>query len=163
MFSRLRRNQGATLIELLVALIIISLAAISSLGFFSYGLGGMGTQGSRRAALEQARERLEQLMQTSVLSIKPPDTTIRWLTCAGSPCVWALSGAQPDPLELVLVDDFSRPIESTVQLVNDPTNDTDGTVPSPDALELGVKVWFTPDTGTDDDLNRVFIKTLRTP
>ena len=168
MFSHLRQKKGATLLELLVALIIIVLAATASLSFFSLGLGNMGKQGNRRAALERARERLEQLMQTNISSIKPSDTAIHWLTCTtigNNPCAsFNIVNSLPNPNQTVAVDDLpTQKIEMTVQFVNDTTNDTGGGTPVPDTLELGVKVWFTSATNTDNDFNRVYIRTLRTP
>ena len=168
MFSSLHQKKGATLLELLVALIIIVLAAIASLSFFSLGLGNMGKQGNRRAALERARERLEQLMQTNISSIKPSDTAIHWLTCTAigfNPCAsFNIVNSLPNPNQTVDVDDLpTQKIEMTVQFVNDTTNDTGGGTPVPDTLELGVKVWFTSDTAADNDFNRVYIRTLRTP
>ena len=163
MLSHLRKNKGATLVELLVALIIISLAATAGLSFFSSGLGSMGKQGNRRAALERARERLEQLMQANVSSITPADTTLHWLTCTSvgnNPCTWAVVNSLPN--QTIVVDDLpSQKIEMTIQLVNDTTNDTVGVTPIPDTLELGVKVWFTSDTIADNDFNRVYIRALR--
>ena len=168
MFSHLRKKEGATLVELLVALIIIALAATAGLSFFSSGLGSMGKQGNRRASLERARERLEQLMQTNVSSIKPPDIDVnvqRYLTCTSvgnNPCTWTIVAAAPNPYQTIAVDDLpAQKIEMAVRLVNDTTNDTVGETPIPDTLELGVKVWFTSDATLDNDFNRVYIRELR--
>ena len=144
-----------------MAILIVVVASIAALSYFSYGLGGIGKQGNRRAALERARERLEQLMAADVLTLEPSDQAVRWLKCAGSPCTWTLSTTAPSPSETVAVDDLpAQKIETTVQWVDDPAANTGSTR---DVLELGVKVWFTSNLGSDDDFNRVHVRTLRTP
>ena len=148
--------------EILVAILIVTVASIAALSYFSYGLGGIGKQGNRRAALERARERLEQLMAANATDLEPSDQTVRWLRCTGSPCTWTLSATAPSPSETVAVDDLpSQKIETTVQWVDDPAAQTGAS--TKDVLELGVKVWFTPNGGSDDDFNRVHVRTLRTP
>ena len=154
-FQKMGR-QGATLIEILIAILVIVLTVLGALGFFSYGIGGIKTQGNSRAALQQASARLDQLMSADSDGITPPDGNIRWLSCSGSPCTWTLSAAKT--AETVPVNALGNlRMESTVQWKDDPAaagiqND----------MELDVKVWFTLVT-TDDDIHRVELKTLRTP
>jgi len=150
------------LVEVLIAILVVAVAAIAALSYFSYGLGGIGREGNRRAALERARERMEQLMAADVAALEPPDMAVYWLQCSGSPCVWTLSSTAPAVSETVSVDDLpAQKIETTVQWVDDPAAQTTGS--EKDVLELGVKVWFTSESGTDDDFNRVHIRTLRSP
>ena len=168
--TAMRKNSGVSLIEILLGLLVVTIASIATLQYFAYAKGNMGIQGNRRAALERARERLEQLLAASFNAIEPtlqaPPATqnpVTWLTCAGSPCTWTKSLVRTT--QTVAVDDLpTRPIETTAQWMNDPDSPT--TSPSsftPDTVELGVKVWFTMNTGADDDFNRVLVKTLRTP
>ena len=161
----MRDEKGVSLIEVLVGMVLIALISIASLSYFSSALGGIGKQGNRRAALERARERLEQIMAGSYTQIVPSvDSSLPlnaqpkfWLSCGGSNCT-RTNAYVP---ETVLVNNLlSRRIESTVQWKDDSSA---GTTNTPDTLELGAKVWFTPNTASDDDYNRVYVKTLRTP
>lgn len=149
-------ERGVSLIEILLGLLIVTIASIATLQYFAYAKGNISIQGNRRAAIERARERLEQLLAADIGAILPPDGAPRWASCTGSPCTWTLSAAPTT--QTVSVDNFTeQPIETTVHWIDDPAAGTS----TLDALELGVKVWFTPNTGADNDFNRVFVKTLR--
>ena len=150
-------ERGASLIELLVAIVMVALAVICSLAFYSYGGGGIEKEGNRRAAAEFARSRIEELLAANVDTIRPLDANLRWLSCAGSPCTWTMSTAQV--FEQVNVNSILRPMETTVQWVNDPA--ALGAAGS-DTLDLSVRVWYTS-RANDDQYNRVLTKTLRTP
>ena len=150
-----------------MGVLVISLAAIGALGFFSHGLGGIQRQGYRRAAVERARERLEQLMQANVVDIAgedPADGQQYWLICSAASGVLCTSWTRgstraTDTISLNVV--FNGQREITVRRVHDRTT---GTSPATlDAVELSVRVWFTANTGADDDFNRVQLKTLRAP
>jgi len=151
-----------SLVEILIGLLIVIVASIATLTYFSSALGGVGRQSNRRAALERARQRLEQLMETTPGLITPADNNPRWVTCAGSPCSWTLATAAPIPAEQVDVEDIGlQPMETTVQCIHDVAAGTPAD--TCDVLELGAKVWFIPGSVTDDDFHRVHIRTLRTP
>ena len=159
-------KRGATLIEILIGIIIVAIASIATLSYFSYAKGGIGKTGNRRAALERARQRLEQLMEADVTSITPPaDGAQHWFTCTGTPCTWSAPSAVLVTQNVSVEDLPTQPIESSVQWVDDPSAGTSG--PSGaviyDALAFDVKVWFTSNFGADDDFNRVHVRTLRTP
>ncbi len=150
-----------------MGVLVVSLAAVGALGFFSHGLGGIQKQGYRRAAAERARERLEQLMQANVVDIAgedPADGQQYWLTCSAASGVLCTSWTRrltrtTDTISLNGV--FNGQREIAVQRVHDRTTGTSQT--TLDAVELSVKVWFTANIGTDDDFNRVQLKTLRAP
>ena len=154
-----RGERGVSLVEVLIGIVIVTIASMATLSYFSYARGNIGKQGNRRAALERARERLEQLTQAGATSIggaNPADASVYWLTCSGTPCVWTRSSIRTT--QTVLVDDLpAQPIETTVQWVNDPSAGTT----TNDVLELGVKVWFTKNFNTDNGFDRVYIRTLR--
>lgn len=153
-------RNGVSLIEVLIGLIIVVIASIATLTYFSSALGNVGKQSNRRAALERARQRLEQLMAVDVDAIKPVDNQTYFVTCdAVGNCGPVTLG---NPNETVPVEDIPpQPIESTIQCQDDPSA---GTPNSPcDVLELSAKVWFMPGSTIDDDFNRVHIRTLRTP
>ena len=164
----MRGRQGVSLVEILIGLIIVVVASIATLTYFSSALGNVGRQSNRRAALERARERLEQLMAVNVDTIKPgivlpasDPQPLQWVTCVGAACGPALPS---DPNETVNVEDLQGAQaprhESTIQWKDDPSA---GTTDVPDVLELGVKVWFFPNSTVDDDFHRVHIRTLGTP
>ena len=150
------------LIEVLFGLIIITIASIATLTYFSHGRAAIGREGNRRIALELARQRMEDLMEGDLAQIAGAnnDAAPYWLTCTGSPCAWTRSlvgVTQPVPVGNLP----AQPMETTVQRLSDPAADAD-----PATLEtvvLGVKVWFTANLGVDDDFNRVYLRTLRSP
>lgn len=154
------KRSGVSLIEILLGLLIVTIASIATLTYFSSALGNVGKQGNRRAALERARQRLERLMEVSISIIKPADGQLYFVACnnAGA-CGPPVLG---NPHETVPVDDFPvQPLWSTVQCIHDTTAGTpNGTC---DVLELSAKVWFMPGSNLDDDFNRVHIRTLRAP
>src|SRR3989338_68471 len=152
----MRGQEGVSLVETLIGILIVVIASIGTLAYFSSALGNVGRQSNRRAALERARERLEQLMAVDVNTIKPaivitsPPTPnaqpVRWVSCTGATCGPALSS---DPDNKVDVDDLAnQPLASTIQWRDDPSAGTTGV---PDVLELGVKVWLLP--GPDDNFH----------
>ena len=153
----MRGRNGVGLIEILLGLLIITIASLATLNYFAYGFGSIGKQGRRRAALERAREQLEQLLVANIIQLQPPNGQQYWLTCSGSPCTWTRSAVRVT--QSVSVNDLpSQPIETMIQWVDDPSAGTS----TLDTLALGVKVWFTPSVA-DDDFNRVYVRTLRTP
>ena len=149
------RRSGVSLIEILLGLLIVTIASVATLQYFAYGKGSIAKQGNRRAALERARERLEQALSASVGAL-PPQTGQLYYCSAGNPCTtWTASGtpiSQTDPVT-------GRRMETTAQWVDDPSAGT-GTG-NLDIVDLGVKMWFMPGS-TDDNFNRVVMRTLRT-
>jgi prepilin-type N-terminal cleavage/methylation domain-containing protein len=151
----LRNSRGLTLIETLVGMVILVLVSLGAFTFFSNGMGALGKQGNRRAALERARERLDQLMQASFSQVKPADSAVHWLSCAGSPCAWTMSSSKP--VETLAVNSLAaQPIETTVQWKDDPAA---GTASTQDVLEFTVQVWY--HGSTNDNFSRVVLKSLR--
>lgn len=161
----IQEQRGVSIVEVLIAILIVVVASIGTLSYFASGLGGVGKQSNRRAAMERARERLEQLMATDVNAIKPVDNNPRWVKCTGSPCSWSSSTSAPSPaaIEKIPVEDIGlQPIETTVQCVHDEAAGTP--IGTCDTLELGAKVWFLGSYPADNnDFHRVYLKTLRTP
>ena len=151
-----------SLIEVLLGIVIVTIASIATLTYFSYALGGIGKQGNRRAALERARQRLEQLIAADS-SLLAGDENVHWVTCTGTPCTWNKFNSRVT--ESVPVDDLpSEPMETTIQYSDDSVSST-----TPDqvhTLILSVKVWFKPNpdiTNDDNNLNRVLVRSLRSP
>ena len=165
-------RRGVTLIEILISMVLIALASIATLSYFSHAKGAIGKTGNRRAALERARQRLEQLLVANTTSITPPaNGAPYWFTCTGpTPCAWSAPSATRIT-QNVSVDDLpTQPMESSVRWVDDLSAGTGGP-PGPiiyDALAFDVKVGFVPgwdpsNAATDNDFNRVHVRTLRTP
>ena len=154
---KMRNNRrGVSLIEILLGLLIVTIASIATLNYFAQGLGNINKQGNRRAALERARQRLEDLMAVSSILIKPTDINVEHtVTCGAGTCAFS------NAVETVPVNDLpTQRIISTVLCQHDAAAGTpSGTC---DILGLTAKVWFTPGA-TDDNFNRVYVRTLRTP
>ena len=150
-------RRGVTLIEILVTIVFVAIAVMGALNFFSYGAGGIKIQGDRRAALQQASARLEELMASNGALVTPPNGTLRWVTCTGSPCTWNFfTTSTPETVPVNGLGNLRT--ETTVHWIDDPA-DTTATL---DTLDLGVKVWFT--SGSTDDANhRIELHSLRTP
>ena len=162
-FTRMRqRRAGVSLIEILVAIMLLVVVAVGALAQFSYGLAGVNTQGSRRAALERARERLEEVMATPFAQVSPPVAVNPnrvdgwyWLPCVAGVCAWSAT----NPNETVAVGDLGpQSMECLVRWINDPT--LVGS-PLPDALEFSVKVRYAPGVA-DNELQRVYLRSLST-
>lgn len=156
--------RGVSLIEVLISIVIIVVASIATLTYFGPTRGYIGRSGNRRAALERARERLDQLLAAALTDLPGVDSTLPqnaqplvWLTCGVSPCSWPSSNvAVAEPVDVE--DQLGVRMETTFQWRDDPLANTT----KPDTVELGVKVWFRAGS-VDDGFNRVYVKTLRTP
>ena len=162
-------RRGVSLIEILIGIIIVSIASIATLTYFAYAKGGIGKTGNRRAALERARQRLEQIMSSPLSQLPPLDGQIYWcnntipLSGTPEPCSsWVPSGA-PVPQTGIKVDDLTGlRMETSIHAIHDPSSGTP--ITTLDTMELSAKVWFVPGPPfTDDDFNRVHVRTLRTP
>ena len=159
--SYTRSGRGVSLIEVLIGIVIITIAAIGTLSYFSFGLGNVNKQGNKRAALERAREQLEALLAADINTAMPTNNgveTLYWCNATPSPCASKTSWVTSVPSKTVLVDNAARRVEVTAKWRNDASVDTPGL----ETLELGAKVWFMSGS-VDDDFNRVYLKTLRTP
>ena len=157
----MRSRHGVTLVEVLISFVIIVIASVATLQYFGTTRGYIGKTGNRRAALERARERLEQFMASDIDQLPPRDGGC--YACAGATCTlasWtAYACGTPPPSDVIPVEDQGNLRRETVaQFIDDPSAGTGAL----DVYELGVKVWLT-NTNTDDPFNRVSLRTLRTP
>lgn len=154
-------QRGVSIVEALLGLAVVLIACLATLNYFAHALGGVGTSGNRRAALERARERLERLMAEPSGGVKPPaDGQPHFISCPGALCA-VMNG---NPNETVPVDDWpAQPIETTVTWLDDVDTPPAPQVDEPDLLLFDVKVWFTSNAGLDDDANRVHLRTFRSP
>jgi prepilin-type N-terminal cleavage/methylation domain-containing protein len=159
-------KRGLSLIEVLLAIALIAVCSIGTLSYFSVGLGGVNRQGNRRAALERARQRMEQLVAAAPAEIRPPadGQTYGVAACDGSEKVKCSWKVVPSPaVQTVTVNDMAGlRMETSVRYIDD----VDTAVPDhADVLVLGVKVWFVPSPSLlvdDADSQRVQLQALRT-
>ncbi len=149
-----RLGRGVTLIEVLIAIVIIAIASVGMASQFSVGLGSVEKQGDRRGALELARQQMEQLLADPVTVLPPSDGTLYY--CNVSPCTSTSWVAGKPPRTVPVTHLGAMPCEVTGQWINDTTTG----VPARQTVEFGVKVWFAPGS-SDDDFHRVYLKTLR--
>ena len=154
-----KNRRGVSLIEILIGILIIVIASIGTLSYFSVSVGNVGRQSNRRAALERARQRLEELLETNSNLINPSvvDGIAHPVICDGAGNCQLNNAA-----ETISVDDLpSQTLVSTVECKHDGAAGTPGG--TCDVLELSAKVWFIPGPTVEDDFHRVHIQTLRTP
>ena len=151
-----------TLIEVLIAMLVIVIASIATLTYFGPTRGSIGRTGNRRAALEHARKRMEELLD-SAGTVMPAQDGVRYC-CAVAACstaaVWtacpavAVSDNVQVDVKGVLTN-VRR--ETTAQFVS-----SAGTA-TRDIYVLDVKVWFLPGSSVNDDFSRVLLRTVRAP
>lgn len=156
-------RRGATLIEVLISFLIIVLASIGTLQYFGVTRGFIGKTGNRRAALERARERVEQFMASKVSDLPPQDGSCYYCaddTCTGTSWTSYVCGTVPVSDDVPVEDQGRLRRETFASFIDDPSANTG--VDTLDVYELGVKVWFT-NTATDDEFHRIHLRTLRTP
>ena len=154
---------GVSLIEVLISMLLIVLASIATLQYFGPTKGYIAKSGNRRAALERARQRLEQLMEAPSATLPPQDGQLYWCTTAGNPCGgWTASGTPLAQTGGVPVGNLqgTQPLQVSVQAIHDPAAGTP--VTNFDTTEFSAKVWFLPGPAIDDDFHRVHVRTLRT-
>ena len=154
----MQNRHGVSLIEILIAIIIVVIASIGTLTYFSSGLGNIGRQSNRRAALERARQRLEQLMVAETSTLTP---------LSGGGVTRNDSGVcgPPSANDQIVVEDIGpQPIRSTVECKDDPATATN--IPC-EILELSASVCFMPGCSvagpTGEEFRWVQLKTLRAP
>lgn len=144
-------RRGATLVEIIVAILILSILAVAGAVSLHYARSTASVQKQRRLATEIAGSRLEELRAASYAAIRPPaaDYTVRYLTRSGT--VWTVSN--PAVTENVQVGELTRPMETTVQFV-----DSDGASASYDALRLTVSVQYYANAAS-----WVILETIKSP
>lgn len=161
-------KRGVSILEVLISMLIIMIASIATLSYFASTRGFIAKTGNRRAAIERARQRLDQLMASTLADLPPKNGNCYY--CAATPCVaasWTAYACGTTPTsDPVLVGNLAAAMrrETTAQFIDDPsagTNNEDGT-PARDVFEFTAKVWFLSGS-TDNDSNRVQMRTLRTP
>jgi prepilin-type N-terminal cleavage/methylation domain-containing protein len=135
-FRRLNRAcRGMTLVEVMLATLVLALLAIGGGAFLQHGTGQVMTQQSERVAAELANGRLDELRASGYASFKPTvsNYTIWYLQKLSNS--WARTST--DPSETVTVGGKVYPMRTTVQY-----QDVDGGAASYDYVQLTVAIRF---------------------
>ena len=142
---------GSTLVEVIVACVILAVIAIATASCLYLARGGTTVQRNRRSAMELANSRMEELRSAAYPSIAPPTLTyaVQYLDRIGG--VWHASAT--DPNETVVIGGIARPMVTTVQYV-----DADGGSASYDCLRLKVVVQYRGNAG-----DVVILETIESP
>ena len=141
---------GATLVEVLVACVILATIAVGTAACLYLARGGTTVQRDHRTALEVANSRLEEVRSapyTSVARTNVSSYAVYYLDRIGG--TWHMSAT--DPGETVKVGNTTRPMTTTAQFV-----DADGGTASYDCIRVKVRVPY--HTGTSDS---VTLETIR--
>jgi len=140
-------KRGDTLVEVMMAILIISIVAVGGAAFLYYSSAEIAIDSNRRIALEIANARLEDLRAAGFGIISPEqDFDVYYIT--GQGVNWLLS--DNDPEEIVSVNNLDMPIVTTIQYVDD--NEAD-MIDSYDYLNVSVIVGYRQNTGEAVTLN----------
>jgi prepilin-type N-terminal cleavage/methylation domain-containing protein len=144
-------GQGFTLVEVMVAIVILMVMALGSAAFLYHSQVGISTQGNKRVALEAASSRLEEIRASQYDSIKPPANNYNVYYLSGQAGDWTL--AENDPGETRNINGKTLPIVTKVRYM-----DING---GPDSYDY---VQITVSTGYRTDINdMVTLETFRFP
>lgn len=115
----LKKNKSSTLVEVLIAMLIIAIVAIGGFAFFFQGSFRVGLERNRRAALEIANGRLELMRSIPFSNIEPPigSYDIHFLIYNGGE---SFSLSSTDPGETVTINGLVLPITTTISWIDDP-------------------------------------------
>ena len=130
-----RPASGFTFVEVMIAMIILALLAIGGGAFLSYSRTHVDIQRNKRAALEEANKRLEELRASGYDATKPTNNNYVVVYLQKSGNAW--NRRSSDPGETVSINGQTMPIVTTVQFV-----DVDGGSASYDYTLFAVQVGF---------------------
>ena len=144
-------GQGFTLVEVMVAIVILMVMALGSAAFLYHSQVGISTQGDKRVALEAASSRLEEIRASQYDSIKPPANNYNVYYLSGQAGGWTRT--ENDPGETRNINGKTLPIVTKVRYM-----DING---GPDSYDY---VQITVSTGYRTDINdMVTLETFRFP
>lgn len=150
--SRRRSRRGATLIEILVACLILAVVAVGTAACLYLSQGATAVQRNRRTATELAGSRLEELRTAPYDSIKPPAKNYNVYYISRASGTWTTPAAT-DPGETNRVNGLWQPMTTTVRYV-----DADGGGATYDCLRLAVTLRYGRSA-----LDVVTLETLESP
>lgn len=132
-------NRGATLVEVLIAGLILTVLALGSAGYVYYSRLTIGVQRDKRAAIEMAHTRLEALRAAPAAGIASSangDYTLYYVADTGGS--WGRYAS--DPGETWNCNGMNRSIVTSVRKI-----DLDGATSKAEAIRMTVAVWYRPD------------------
>jgi type II secretory pathway pseudopilin PulG len=133
------RREGATLVEVMVAAVILLVMALGSTAFMYHSRADIGIQRNKRVAVDVANSRLEEVRASNYDDIKPTSQNYNtyYLSPAGS--TWAIGTS--DPGETVAINGRAYSIATTVRYIDvDAGTSYDDTSSSYDAVRITVSV-----------------------
>ena len=144
-------SKGFTLVEVMIAMIVLAVLALGGASFLAYSRMQVDVQRNKRAALEAATGRMEELRAAGFDETKPTSNNYvaTYLARAGN--AWVRSSSNPG--EAVSLNGHTMPMATTVQFV-----DVDGGSASYDCALFTVEVGYR--VGSAD---RVRVSTFRAP
>ena len=109
----LSRKQGASLVEVVVAMVVLATLAIAGAAFLAQARGDVSNQRNRRAAVEVAVSRLEAIRTSLYSDVAPPtkDYTIYYLV----PNAGSWTHVTSDPGESTNINGRTLLLTTTVQ------------------------------------------------
>ena len=145
-------HEGATLVEVLLAVVLLTVLAVAGVAFLYHSRATISIQRNRQVALAVANGRLEALRASSYTNMSPAvlDYTVRYLSPGGAGD-WNITAG--DPGETAGINGRNLPVITTVQYI-----DVDGGSASYDAVRLTVNAEYR--VGTSD---KVTLQTIRAP
>lgn len=148
---RFSRKGGSSLVDVMMAAVVLSTLAIAVGALTVHGRAGLALQRHRQVALGLAHTRLEEVRASSFASIRPAASNLVPVYLARSGAGWTLSPA--DPGETVQENGRTFALQTLVQWT-----DADGGGLSYDALRIRVSVGFRAGSGDE-----VVLETWRAP
>jgi hypothetical protein len=144
-------RRGATLIEVVMGCLLLTVLAIAGGAYFYQGRTTLSQARDKRAALERANGRLEALRMTGFagLAMSSPDFNTYFIAPSGGNWV----RRNTDPGETVVINGQTRPIRTWLQYV-----DVDAGSASYDALRARVEVAYGRDAS-----ETITVETLYAP
>ena len=146
-----RARHGASLIEVLVACVLLAVMAVATSASLQYARSTAALQRNRRQALDLANSRLEHVRASAYTAVRPPalNTSLYYLRYTSG--VWSVHAS--DPGESAQIAGRSRPMRTTVRYV-----DVDGGGLTYDCLRVAVSVQYSQQTNS-----LVSLETVKAP
>ncbi|MDA0321962.1 MAG: prepilin-type N-terminal cleavage/methylation domain-containing protein [Verrucomicrobia bacterium] len=136
------RRDGATLVEVMVASVILLVMALGSTAFMYHSRANIGIQRNKRVAVDVANSRLEEVRASNYDEIKPLtlDYGTHYLS-APSGTTWTRGTSAPG--ETVTINGQTYPIVTTVRYIDvDSGTSFDDFTASHDAVRIAVSVSY---------------------
>jgi type II secretory pathway pseudopilin PulG len=149
-----RARNGASLIEAMVACLVLACLAVGAAALFARSQADVATQRNKRAVLEAVQGRMEELRRCAYADLAPPtqDYAVHYL--AGAPGSWTHQAT--DPNEGCVANGLTLPVTTTVQYRDVDTSDATDTY---DYLHVTIRAAYR--LATPDD--RVLLDTFIAP